>query len=677
MSTYIYTRISNEAAALIQKNQNAHAAWKLNTALLSLLQEGQCGGVTEAFCETCLPLVTTAPVIEVNNEWYDEGMSYFTEPLVVCQHESTIPEVIMVLYNLGIAMSRLQHNDKALTLFSEALALLNSDDSQTKSSDKTVLLAAIHNRLGYIHFCGERYFEAILHYNTSLRILKNAKDSNTELFVASTLNCLGVSHLYQSDAGADEAIRFFTEALTIRQFVTGHLNDKESATIMNNIGRAKFNSKDYQGALDMYQTAFQTRQHVLGDLHIDVGATLMNAGQARFCLGDLEAAKELYSEFMTYSSKMHGHDHYYEIVLVLKCLAQVHHRTNKSELAVLTYKQALVKAREIYGNSHPEVAGVLNDMASLSYELGQTSLAIEMFQACLKIDRMVALHSQNYTNAITTMTNLAHILYENGRLFEALEIYLDIIRLHGEDSKAAERNLFVATTWTRIGLIYFHIRQFENAIDCYEYALEIRITVLGENHSSVASILKTIGAIHMKEGAYDLAVVTFEECLGVLRNSPKSNTEEIADTLFDIGEACTANGETPKALSTFEEALGMERTMNNDKRFKVVQILKDMGKIYYSRQQHSKALECFKEAYEFCHIRSLMRSLKSIDVARLLSCIGNTSIAMGDIENGKKSYAEAVAINRRCGRNDDDNLVADGQAIFILSTKRPECSPAA
>jgi len=674
-----YLRIINEAAALIQNNHNAHAAWKLNVALLSMSQEGLCGhedSVSKTRRETFLPLVTTSAVV-VNNEWYDEGMTCFSEPLVY-QQGSSIPELIMVLYNLGIALSRLHENDKALTVFSEALAALNCIESQTKSCDKNVLIAAMYNRLGYIHFCEERYCKAISNYNTSLCMLtKNTEDSNTELSIASTLNCIGVSHLYQSDAGAQKAIKLFNEALTIRQSIIGHLNDKDSATIMNNIGRAKFNMKDYQSALKMYQESFQIRQRVLGDLHVDVGATLMNAGQARFCLGDLEAAKELYSKFMDFSSKLHGHDNYYEIVLVLKCLAQVHHKMNQSECAILTYKQALAKARDIYGINHAEVAGVLNDMASLYYDLGQTAAAIETFQACLKIDRMVALHFKNCTNAVTTMTNLAQVAHENGRLFEALNIYLDIVRLHGEDSKAAERNLFIATTWTRIGLIYFQIRQYENAIDCYEYALEIRVNVLGDNDSSVASILKTIGAIHLKQGAYDLAAVTLEECLDILRTSTRSRPVEIADTLFDMGKAYKANGEALEALTTFEEALSIERTINNESRFKVAEILKATGDIYYSRQHYSKALECFKEAYEFCHARSLICSLQNIDVARLLSCIGNTSIAMGDIENGKISYAEAVAMNRKCGRDNDDNLVADGRAIFIVSSKRPQCSPAA
>jgi len=697
----LYNQVNNECVVLIQSNKNAQAAWKLNRSLLELSNEiearSQSTGATkngdadiaqkiQQLCAVSFPTVSSQNEMEAGaagDTMYDQGLAVLSDPVRSDLHERYIPIEVLLTYNLAIALSRLQENERAIDLFNLTLSLLGDDiDEDTHRS----IRAASSQRIGNCYLCIQKHSDAIASYEVALDIFKNRSSEEVDnkraaLLVSATLNCIGLCHLYKVDEGSDEAIILFTEALAIRQTVLGGTTDKDSATIMNNLGRAKFDTEDFKTAFEMYKKAFFVRRKVLSRCHPDVLAAIMNAGQASFSMGNLEIAKQFYLEFLRLSSSLYGHDQYSNVITVLKCLAQVYHRCRDPNAALTTLAGALEKARAIYGNSHQEITGVLNDIGSLYYDYGRFDQTIKQLQACLIIDRDLAEYSGNCDNVAITMANLSHVYCKADRFQEALEINYEIIRLHASDMMTIEQSLFIADIWMRIGLINVKLGSLDDTIEAYEHALDIRIDELGDTHSSVTNVLRLMADTHMKQGAYELASVTFHEHQDLIRASTTANKADLSDALCDLGRAQAANEELSEALSTFQEALAIEENLVGSQRFRVPEVLQHIGTTHLNQNNMPIAHRCFVQAMEICRERTLVLSLQKFDVARLLSHVGFTHMSMGSVEEGRKVYAEAIAINRRCGRVDTDNIFSGGNdsvANMISSMSLiPEYAPAA
>lgn len=667
----LYNQVNNECVILIQSNKNAQAAWKLNRSLLKLCKEIEARSQSTAtndiaqkiqhLCAVSFPTVSSENELKAGaagDAMYDQGLAVLSDP-VRSDHKRYVPIEVLLPYNLAIALSRLQENDRAIDLFNLAISLLGNDiDEDTHRS----IRAASSHRIGNCYLCLQKYSDAIASYEVALDIFKNRNseqqvdNKRATLLVSATLNCIGLCHLYKADEGTNDSIRLFTDAIAIRQTVLGGATDKDSATIMNNLGRAKFDTEDFKGAFEMFKKAFLIRRKVLGLCHPDVLVAIMNAGQASFSMGNLEIAKQFYLDFLRLSKSLYGHDQYSDIVVVLKRLAQVHHRFRDPNAALTTLAGALVKARAIHGNSHQEIAGVLNDIGSVYYEYGKFDQTIEQLQACLIIDRNLAECSGNCDNVAITMANLSHVYCKADRFQEALEINYEIIRLSASAMMTTEQSLFIAHIWMHIGRIHVKLGSLDETIEAYEHALEIRIDELGDTHSSVTNVLHLMADAHMKQGSYELASVTFNEYLDLIRASTTASKADLSDALCDLGQAQAANQELSEALSTFQEALALEEILVGSQRFRVPEVLQYLGTTYLDQNSVPNAHRCFIKAVELCRKRGLVLSLQKVDVAMLLSHVGFTHMSMGSVEEGRNAYAEAIAINRRCGRVDNDNI---------------------
>jgi len=688
-----YQQINNDCVALIHADKNAQAAWKLNRALLAISNDMKASSswadmnmnlvanadpslVIHRLCAVSIPFVSSSRKSnDVGRDLYAEGLDVLSKPLLGDEKAYMVPMEVLLPYNLAIALSRLEEFEKAVDLFNLALSFLN--ESMFYLTSETIRAAA-YNRIGTCLLRQEKYSSAIVSYEASLDILKRRNDGKRPaLLVAATLNCIGLCHLYGSQSGAIQAETLFSRSLGIRRVVAGCLRDTDSATIVYNLGRAKFVKKDYVGAFKMYWEAFLLRRQALGLDHQDVGAVLLKSAEASFHAGNLKVALQLYLEFLNLSKD--GCYWYFEHVPALTKLAQVYHRLGDPRAALSTLNQALESAKTTFGNGHHKVAEVLRDISSLLYKFDRYDDAIKALQACLVIELKAASYSGEYEDSTTIMYNLSKMLCKANRFHEALEINREIVHIQSSGMMTKDRMLFVAGIWMHIGLIYSKLDSLDEAIDCYECALEIRIDQLGDSNSSVALILHMIGALHLKQGDFHLAAATADEYRSHIRTSDETGKAQLSDALCDLGQSQVANGEQVMALSTFKEALMIEHALIGPQRFSTPEILKEIGKIYLNREETEKALHCFAEAVDFCRSKTLILALQKVDVARLLSYIGNIYVMGGFTEEGRKSYAEAIATNRRCGREDDANLVCSDESSMIVTllSSRSEYAAAA
>jgi tetratricopeptide (TPR) repeat protein len=133
-----------------------------------------------------------------------------------------------------------------------------------------------------------------------------------------------------------------------------------------------------------------------------------------------------------------------------------------------------------------EVAGTLNNIALFHNELDENSKALEEYQRALDIYRKLAEKSEDYLlNVAKVLNNLGiintHTKNHNdalAQLEESLAIYRNFAK-----ERSQEDSFMTATVLHNLGVLYCETGEYEKALECYEGALDIRMTAARINPS--------------------------------------------------------------------------------------------------------------------------------------------------------------------------------------------------
>jgi CHAT domain-containing protein/lipopolysaccharide biosynthesis regulator YciM len=116
-----------------------------------------------------------------------------------------------------------------------------------------------------------------------------------------------------------------------------------------------------------------------------------------------------------------------------------------------------------------------------------------------------------------------------------------------------------------LGLGYGFEQKFDQAIDSYIRALEVRTQHQGANHPEVAEIHVRLGEIERKRGHYDAAEQKFRHAITLLEASPHANQELLADANIEIARTREFLGHPDDALKAYDKAIRIleSRTIGN------------------------------------------------------------------------------------------------------------------
>ena len=287
----------------------------------------------------------TQPLSHNNNgvyqqDEYDEGMNTFCSPLMIHVDTPFQDAICTLLYNLGQQLARVGQVDDALNCFMRALSFVQ--DANTGKS-RGVTSVALLSCIGNMQYRNGSYEEAAIAYSKALGAARSAVQGGSHgmLEVAATLNSLGVLYFHIPSVDASKAMKLFYEALSMYHAVWGFdAQTKEIATLLNNVGRAYYMSKNHEKAIQFYSKSLAMRRFLFGEEHLDVAATICNAGQAKHQLGQLDEAMVLYQEFLVIAEKCLHHEHR-DVAIIIKCQAQVHHEKKDYAKAQEMYMRAL------------------------------------------------------------------------------------------------------------------------------------------------------------------------------------------------------------------------------------------------------------------------------------------------------------------------------------------------
>ena len=219
-----------------------------------------------------------------------------------------------------------------------------------------------------------------------------------------------------------------------------------------------------------------------------------------------------------------------------------------------------------------------------------------------------------------------------------------------------------------IGVTYKKLGNFEEARIQFERLLDIRTAKHGENHQDVANACSSIGIVLKKLEEYEKSKTYFLQALNIRKKvyvNLHGDHEDVAKSLTDLALLYEAMNEIDLSLDHHEQALRIRRSVFGDDHLLVAETLNNIGLTYKKANDLVKAKYHFEEALQ---IRLLYGSdTPNVKTTRNLiaSVINLTSRATSNVnEVQKRSSGQYFVAD---GKQQHLHLKVSGQEHLSLA----------
>ena len=247
----------------------------------------------------------------------------------------------------------------------------------------------------------------------------------------------------------------------------------------------------------------------------------------------------------------------------------------------------------------------------------------------------------------------------------ALDYYLKGLKLaqtqFGEDSEE------VATSYNKIGSVYYEKGDYDKALEYHLKALDIREHVLGTEHPNVASCYNNIGVVYDNKGDYDKALEYHQKALDIEERVLGTEHPKVATSYYNIGFVYSNKGEYDKALEYLLKARDIwERVLGIDHP-NVASSYNNIGYVYSNKGDYDKALEYHLKALD---IREHFLGTEHPFVATSYNNIGRIYYSKGDYDKALEYFEKALDIHERILGTNHTNVATSYNNIGLVYNKK-------
>jgi len=362
-----------------------------------------------------------------------------------------------VLHNLGMLNMNRGTYDQARDYLDKALQIKVDQYGEIHAS-----VANTYNALGNLVSDQGNFEKAREYYEHTLEIRKEVLPED-HMHIADTYQNLGI--LEYSEGDYDKAIEFMVKGFEIEKRILPPTHPNLASTY-NNLGVMYDLKGDYERALEFYQNALDIRKEILGEQHPLVAESHLNMGVVRQEHGDLREALDNYIKALYIFRNSTDIPVSYELASTLDNIGSVYAQQQKYREAINYHQQSMEMNVSLFGETHPDVAGNLFNLAQSLISSGD---------------------------------------YHQARAF--LERAENINRQMRPDHPDR------ALVYSAFGELYALEESFDKSINSYERAIDILTSALPEKHPLIAKMLNDKANIYVQQADTLRAISTYHKAI--------------------------------------------------------------------------------------------------------------------------------------------------------------------
>ncbi|MEB3282951.1 MAG: CHAT domain-containing protein [Lyngbya sp.] len=254
-----------------------------------------------------------------------------------------------------------------------------------------------------------------------------------------------------------------------------------------------------------------------------------------------------------------------------------------------------------------------------------------------KVERIAQLEStEDVKTRVIELYEKGTQLLNSGQFNAALKIFEQEVLKMLQGLSDPYARLAKAGTLNQIASAYYHLGDYEKALDFYQQALNIYTQE--ENEQAQGVILTNIGALYGDLGQYQKALESHQQALALAKQvNDLKNQGKIFNNIGAIYKNLNQNQE---ALEFYQQALEIHRQCG-DVGWQGT-ILNNIGLIYAELEQYDRAMDSYQEALILAE-----QDGDRVTQGRILNNQGFIYSKLGDSQQALKSLKKALVIRQQ------------------------------
>ena len=428
-----------------------------------------------------------------------------------------------------------------------------------------------------------------------------------------------VGQLLYSFGNEDAAESHFAQALRWSQKSSADHNSFRLAlaTCMSNLGRTKWMlGKIDDDTYELCEKVLHLRSSILPNDHVDVVCARYNLGIMAYARNDKATATAHLRAYLSAGS-LANKGCTLDPIPALSYIILLENEENDDSLSyeLVRAVRALQEKREDLGAENAEVASLLNYIGTLLFHRRELESAILFYREELKLEESLGSNEPDICISVT-YNNIGRILQELGKFPEAIGCYFQALNSKlggsygktvtisngnnhltqlGPDASDTTKSLF-SSIWYNLGLIYDRMGSRSEAISAFKISLDLRRTLLGDEHSDVACLWYNIGSLQIEQNQSSEATFALCEALRIQRLIGfEEDPQHAINTMQKLLTLQQCGGDLEGALRTLQDMALVHQSSYSTCAWG--KTLREIADLYQAKGDLKNALQC---AFQSC-----------------------------------------------------------------------------
>jgi CHAT domain-containing protein/Tfp pilus assembly protein PilF len=318
------------------------------------------------------------------------------------------------------------------------------------------------------------------------------------------------------------------------------------------------------------------------------------------------------------------------VATIINNLASLYDFKGDYAQAALLYQYSLNIREKAFGLNHPDVANSLYNLGGAYHSQGKYTQAEQFYQRALGI--LVKDPGSNDKSIAIVLTKFAGLYESQGKYLEAEQLYQRALSVQEKGLGIDYSD--IANSLSSLAGFYEGQGKYTEAEEFYQRALAIREKALGQNHVDFANSLNSLAGIYRSQGKYTQAEQFYQRSLAILIRVLPSNYPDIAYTLNGLALLYKTQAKYKEAELNYRLALDLREKALGQNHVDVANSLHNLAALYETQGKHDQA-EQLSQRSLFILEKALGK--KHPDVAKSLN-----GLALLYSEQGKYVQAEPL-----------------------------------
>ena len=224
----------------------------------------------------------------------------------------------------------------------------------------------------------------------------------------------------------------------------------ELATTLSNIGYAKQQLEDFEGALEANQECLRLRREAFGDTHEEVASTLSHIALVLLKLERHDIALQVFTEAYRIRKTTLSCDTS-NLAFTMYNIAHIYHHQGSHENALKFYL-ATVEVEKGLGIARVDLSITYYNIGQLFYQRGEMELALTKFNEALEIEREC--YGANHPTCARTLNEIGNIEMRLGNLEGMMKCYTEALRIYKEKGMVDESVVVYSLKLWRFNVVH-------------------------------------------------------------------------------------------------------------------------------------------------------------------------------------------------------------------------------